>query len=170
MKNLNKEVVSIFNFRAYLIPILLTSFLILGVIILVNQSFKSNAEEIDFIKFWLPLLFSLVFFLGIVHEFRNKIINLKISKSSIVKRTYLGINKTYYLKDFDGFSIRTEKGKIESYEYLYLLKDGEPIITIAQTYIGNYYELKNMISSNSKNLGVSNYGLFNEIVDIICLK
>ena len=50
------------------------------------------------------------------------------------------------------------------------LKDNKPIITLSQTYIKNYDELKNLISNKSKNLGKSNYGFLNEILDVIRLK
>ncbi|MEN9908804.1 MAG: hypothetical protein RLZZ540_1953 [Bacteroidota bacterium] len=159
------EIKSIFNFRVYLIPILIFLSFGFGVFSFIVQLIK-----IDFKEIWLSLIFIIVFGLIFLHEFSNKIINLKITNSNIEKRTYLGFNKTFNFKDFDGFQIRTEKGKFESYEYLYLLKDNKPIITLSQTYIKNYDELKILISNKSKNLGKSNYGFLNEILDVIRLK
>lgn len=164
------EINSVFNFRVYLIPILILLFFGFGVFSFVEQLVGIYSGKIDFKEIWLPLVFIIVFGLIFLHEFNNKIINLKISTSNIEKRTYLGFNKTFNFKDFDGFQIRTEKGKFESYEYLYLLIDNRPIITLSQTYIKNYDELKNIISNESKNLGKSNYGFLNEILDIILLK
>lgn len=164
------EVKSKFNFRVYLIPGLILIFLIFGIAAFLEQLKGIDVKKIDLREIWLPLFFIVVFILIFLHEFKNKIINLIITNDNIEKRTFLGFNKIYKFKDFNGFAIRTEKGKIESYEYLYLMKDDKPIITICQTYHKNYYELKDVISSNSKYLGSSNYGLLDEIKDLLKLK
>jgi hypothetical protein len=163
------ELKSKFNFRVYLIPSLMLIFLIFGTVALIEQLKSINVEKIDLREIWLPLFFIIVFVLIFLHEFKNKIINVIIINDTIQKRTFLGFSKTYKFKDFNGFAIRTEKGKIESYEYLYLMKDDKPIITICQTYHKNYYELKDSISCNSKYLGSSNYGLLDEIKDLVKL-
>ena len=115
------EVKSEFNFRVYLIPGLILIFLIFGIAAFLEQLKGIDVEKIDLREIWLPLFFIVVFILIFLHEFKNKIINLIITNDNIEKRTFLGFNKIYKFKDFNGFAIRTEKGKIESYEYLYLM-------------------------------------------------
>ncbi|ABQ04541.1 hypothetical protein [Flavobacterium johnsoniae] len=135
----------------------------------IDQLIKLNRGEIEVKGILLPIIVSLMLILILVHEFKNKIINIKIINDNIEKRTYLGYSKIFKFNDFNGFEIRILKGNVEDYEYLYLMKDGKPIITISQTYLENYYELKNVISNKSKYMS-SSYGMLDEVKDLLTLK
>lgn len=163
------EIKSIFNFRVYLIPGLTIFFLIFGILGFIDQLIKINAGEGELQGICIPSVFIIGFTLVFLHEFKNKIINVKITNDNIEKRTFFGYKKTFNFKDFDGFELRIEKGKVGSYEYLYLMKNNKPIITMAQTYLENYHELKKMVSKNSKDLGCSSYGVLSEIKDLLTL-
>ncbi|QDW19997.1 hypothetical protein [Flavobacterium sp. KBS0721] len=165
----NVKIKSIFNFRVFLIPGLIVFFLIVALVGSFFELIKLNAGETDLKEIWLPIIASILLILIFLHEFKNKIINVKIENDTIEKRTFLGYKKTFNFKDFDGFELRIEKGKVGSYEYLYLMKNNKPIITIAQTYLENYHELKNMVSKKSKDLGYGRYGLLSEIKDLLTL-
>lgn len=155
-----------FNFRAYLIPGLTIIFLVFGIVALINQFVNINFQEIVVKEISLPIFFIVVFGLILLHEFKNKIINVKIRSSYIEKRTYLGIDEIFRFEDLNGFATRTVKGKFESYEYLHLIKNNKPVIIISQTYHENYFELKNKIINKCKNLGSTNYGILDEIMEI----
>lgn len=159
---------SIFNFRVYLIPTLIFLFFIFGLISLFD-TFINKVENKEK-QIILSILFICVFAAIFLHEIKTKIVILSIKKNKIEKKTWLTKNISYDFKDINGFQTRTVKGKFESYEYLYLLKDTKRIITLSQTYHKNYFELKSKISKDFKNLGISNFGLFDEIKEILTLK
>ena len=159
---------STFNFRVYLLPFLMVVFLTVSIMATIDQLIKLNIEY-NLQKILTSAIFSFFLVFLILHEFRNKIINVIVSNEHIEKSTYLAPNKIYGFKEFDGFQTRVVKGKFENYEYLYLIKNNKKVITLSQTYHKNYHELKAIISNNSKNLGLSDYGLFDEIKEILTL-
>lgn len=159
---------SIFNFRVFLIPTLIFLSFALGLVSLIDVLIKNKIENNEK-QIILSILFIYVFTIIFIHEIKTKIIIISIEENKILKKTWGTKDIFYDFKDINGFQTRTVKGKLESFEYLYLIKDNKRVLTISQTYHKNYFELKNKISKDFNNLGVSKFGLFDEIIEILTL-
>jgi hypothetical protein len=155
-----------FKLRALLIPVLIIAFAFLSTTI-INNNWPIHFDELRWIDIYMTVLFAFTITWLIFGELRTKIIMLKITNTKLEKRIFLGLNRIYDFRDFDGFhtSILTSKG--ESYEYLYLVKGNQKIIKISEAYHKNYDELKNRIAANSKDLGEIKFSYFDELKEIL---
>lgn len=160
--------ISTFSFRAYLLTLLMIVLFIAALIVTIELLLMVNSIEY-FQKILIFTIFNVALFLLIIHEFRNKIIWIIVISDQIEKSSYLAPNKIYHFKDFDGYQTRVIEGKFEKYEYLYLVKDGRKVVRLSQVYHKNYYEFKAVISKKAKNLGLSDYDLIDEILEIMTL-
>jgi len=157
-----------FNFRVYLIPFLICFFLGFGIVSLTDGLLKNSFEEYKS-QILQGVIFIVVFGLILLHQIKTKLVTIIIKEDSIEITDWFKKINVFKLSEIKGFETRIEKGKLESYEYLYLIKNGKRIATISQTYHENYVELKNNLKQKFKNLGVSQFGLISEIKEIITL-
>ena len=157
-----------FNYRVYLIPFLICFFLGFGIIVLTEGLLKNNFEE-NKSQILQGVLFIIAFGLILFHQIKTKLVSIILAENNIeITDWFRKVNK-FKFSEITGFESRIEKGKFESFEYLYLIKNGKRIATISQTYHENYPELKNIIKQKFKNLGISKFGLISEIKEIITL-
>ena len=157
-----------FNFRVYLIPFLICFFLGFGIIVLAEGLLKNNFEE-NRSQIIQGLLFIVAFGLIILHQIKTKLVTIILKENSIEITDWFKKESTFKFSEITGFENRIEKGKFESFEYLYIVKNGKRIATISQTYHENYVELKSIVMQNLKNLGISKFGLISEIKEIVTL-
>lgn len=126
--------------------------------------------------FSMPLYFSftiilfLLFFLVwlLFGELRNKAVKIKIEREFLSLRKFMGLGKEskYYFKQFDGYKTLILTNEFEDYEYLYLIIDGRREIKLSQFYHSNYSEIKLILGSKTRNLGIINFSFVTEIKEI----
>lgn len=150
-----------FKLIAYFIPLFVIIFLSLCIYILINN-LPIAIEQIRWIDVYVTVLFTFTIIMLIFGEIRTKFIKVTISDRFIEKKNYLGFNKQYSFKDFDGY----QTSIVKSYEYLYLVKNGEKIIKISAAYHKNYVELKSKIATLSNNLGEIRFSYIDDIKEI----
>jgi hypothetical protein len=154
-----------FKLKALLIPLLILSITGLSIFIL-TKNLPMETEKIRWIDMYIAALFLFTWVWLVFGELRTKLIIVTIKGNQVEKRNFIGL-KQYNFKDFDGFqtSILTSKG--EDFEYLYFIKNGEKIIKISDAYHKNYSELKNIISSQLKDLGKIKFSYLDELKEVI---
>ena len=88
-------------------------------------------------------------------ELRTKIITVSIDKSSITRRSYLGLGskRQFDFKEFDGFTTSLGRSRWGTYEYLFLQKDNKKVIKLSEFYHKNYFELKQDLKNKVKYMG-----------------
>ncbi|MFC5683828.1 hypothetical protein ACYE2N_01675 [Flavobacterium sp. MAHUQ-51] len=123
-------------------------------------------EQIRWIDIYMAILFFFTWIWLVFGELRTKIIQVTIQNNQIEKTNYLGLNRKFIFKDFDGYqtSILTSKG--QNYEYLYFVKDDVKIIKISEAYHKNYSDLKDIISAKLKDLGEIQFSYIDELKEI----
>ncbi|QSW90525.1 hypothetical protein J0383_06870 [Flavobacterium endoglycinae] len=154
-----------FKLRTLLIPFLIVMFTFISIFILI-KSLPIKIEELRWIDIYMALLVVFTWIWLVFGEFRTKVIEVSLNNTEIEKKNYLGLKQKYKYKDFDGYqtSILTSKG--QSFEYLYLIKNNQKIVKISEYYHKNYYDLKNEISIDLKNLGEIKLSYFDELKEI----
>ncbi len=145
----NSQVISKFNFKAYLNPVIIILFISFPVIVntlIINKNDDPN-EKLIFTSI-MPLI---VIIIGI-YQLRQNLLNIIITDENITFRRYLGFGKSniYNLKDLDGYNIQIKKTKGEEYEILKIIKDNKTLMQISQFYIDNYSDLKLKIEQKLK--------------------
>jgi hypothetical protein len=161
----SKILKSKFKFRVILILILIIALLSLTIYTLMDN-LPIKIEKIRWIDVFMSVLLFFTLIWLIFGVLRTQIISITINDNQIKKKNYLGFNKQYSFKDFDGFqtSILTSKGV--SFEYLYFVKEGEKIIKISEAYHKNYSNLKDIISTHLKDLGEIQFSYFDEFKEV----
>ena len=145
----NSQVISKFNFKAYLNPVIIILFISFPVIVntlIINKNDDPN-EKLIFTSI-MPLI---VIIIGI-YQLRQNLLNIIITDENITFRRYLGFGKSniYNLNDLDGYNIQIKKTKGEEYEILKIIKDNKTLMQISQFYIDNYSDLKLKIEQKLK--------------------
>ena len=112
-----------------------------------------------FIFVWIWLVFG---------ELRTKVIKVQINNSEILVGNFFGMGakNRYDISQFDGFETSLLPSKYDTYEYLYLIKNGKKVVKISQFYHRNYTDLKKAVTENIQNLGQRNFSLLREIKEI----
>lgn len=112
-----------------------------------------------FLFIWVWLVFG---------ELRTKIIKVAIDNAQITVSGFLGLGarKSYLLTQFDGFETALLPSRYDTYEYLYLMKNGKKIVKLSQFYHSNYVELKSDLMNKIKDLGQKKFNVFQEIKEI----
>jgi hypothetical protein len=154
-----------FKLRALLIPFLIIATIAASIVVL-KENLPTETQNIRWIDIYMSVMFLFTFVWLVFGELRTKLIIVTIKGNQVEKRNFIGL-KQYNFKDFDGFqtSILTSKG--EDFEYLYFIKNGEKIIKISDAYHKNYSELKNVISSQLKDLGKIKFSYLDELKEVI---
>ena len=154
-----------FKLRALLIPFLIIATIATSIVVL-KENLPTETQNIRWIDIYMSVMFLFTFVWLVFGELRTKLIIVTIKGNQVEKRNFIGL-KQYNFKDFDGFqtSILTSKG--EDFEYLYFIKNGEKIIKISDAYHKNYSELKNVISSQLKDLGKIKFSYLDELKEVI---
>lgn len=155
-----------FTFKAFLIPLLLITFLYLITLIIPGIFITKNFSTPLFPRIFIPsiLIFS---FLIVFGELRTKCISVIISKNEIVVKRFFGIlTKIYTISEIEGWKYSHLTGKGGTYEYLYLYKAGNKVVKISQFYHKNYFKIKNHIQGNFKYLGYEKLSYIDEFKEI----
>jgi len=141
------------------------TFLIIKTIpVFINNSYYKDKL---FPKIFIPTLLIFVFIYLIVGELRTKIIIIEINKNEIKIKRFLGLKtETYKFSEVEGWKYSHLTSRGGTYEYLYLYKNNKKIIKISEFYHKNYFQLKNKIQTNFKNLGYEQFALMDELKEI----
>lgn len=78
----------------------------------------------------------------------------------------LGLEKAFDLSEFDGFITCQLPSRGETYEYLYLIKNGKKEVKLSEFYHRNYLQLKNRITKTVHFLGDQPFSMLEEIKEI----
>ena len=78
----------------------------------------------------------------------------------------LGKESKFHFKQLDGYRISILPNEYQDFEYLYLIIEGRKVIKLSQFYHSNYLEIKRMLISKTKNLGILNFNLLDEFKEI----
>lgn len=145
----NSQIISKFNFKAYLNPVIIILFISFPIIVntlIINKNDDPN-EKLIFTSI-MPLI---VIIIGI-YQLRQNLLNIIITDENITFRRYLGFGKSniYNLNDLDCYNIQIKKTKGEEYEILKIVKDNKTLMQISQFYIDNYSDLKLKIGQKLK--------------------
>jgi hypothetical protein len=156
-----------FRFWAYFVTFNAVFFSIILFLTLSHKVFNPTMPLIFFLFF--SLFFVYVWIWLIFGELRSKIISIDIEYNSFNIKRYLGlgISKTYYFDQLDGYKTSILSSRSGSYEYLYLMIGKRKIAKLSEYYHKNYHELKRAIfSQNIKNLGFESYSFIREVKEI----
>ena len=102
-------------------------------------------------------------------ELRSKVVKISISGDQIVKRGFggLGYKYVFYFDEIEGYRISNISSKADTYEYLYLIKDGKKVIKLSQFYHSNYKEIKTeILKKGIRSLGIEQWSLLKETKEI----
>ena len=104
-------------------------------------------------------------FLG---ELRTKAIQVKIEDEQITVKSFLGfgIKRSYPLSEFDGMETALLPSKYDTYEYLYLVKNGKKLIKLSEFYHRNYPDLKEALLNKVPYMGEKDFTLLQELKEI----
>jgi hypothetical protein len=154
-----------FKFRVLLIAILIIALATISIFVL-TESLPIKIEQIRWIDVYMAVLFLLTWIWLVFGELRTKIIEIAIFDNQLEKKNYFGLNQKFDFNYFDGFQTSILRGKGESHEYLYLVKDKRKVIKISETYHKNYFELKKRIATDFNNLGKIEFSYLDELKEI----
>ena len=155
-----------FKFWAFLPGVLLLPVTGLMAVIAMNVSDRPDMPRVGAYLFFVFFLFIWVWL--VFGELRTKIIKAAIDNTQITVSGFfgLGARKYYLLAQFDGFETALLPSRYDTYEYLYLMKNGKKIVKLSQFYHSNYAELKSDLTNKIKNLGRKKMNLLQEIKEI----
>jgi hypothetical protein len=130
---------------------------------LLNESNQPGVKGYLITTFLFIVLFVLVF-----SELRTKAIKVKVDNEKISVRNYLGLGrvKHYYFKDISGFKISFLPSTYTLNEFLYLMIKDRKVIKLSAFYHRNYTDLKEVIVSRSKDLGVESFSFIDEFIEL----
>lgn len=142
---LNKnKIVTKFNYKAYLLPILILASLFFPIILsLLIESLQYTSIE-SFLILW---CFPIVIVPFCFYQIRFNILLIEFISDKIIVCTYFGFGKKKIIaiNEFDGYFILNKESKGEIYEIIKLQKSNKHVANISQFYISNYLEIKNKI-------------------------
>lgn len=154
-----------FTFNAFLIPFFIMALVGSSILIIIGN-WPITGENLRLIDIYISCIFILAICWLLLGEFRTKVIIVEIANHSIRKKNYLGLDKDYEFRYFDGFFTSIIRSKRVDYEYLYLIKGNIKAIKLFEFYHQNYAELKNEVSKHSKELGFEQFSYLDEIKEI----
>lgn len=154
-----------FKFRVLLIAILIIALATISIFVL-TESLPIKIEQIRWIDVYMVVLFLFTWIWLVFGELRTKIIEIAIFDNQVEKKNYFGLKQKFDFNYFDGFQTSILRGKGESHEYLYLVKDKRKVIKISETYHKNYFELKKRIATDLNNLGKIEFSYLDELKEI----
>ena len=93
---------------------------------------------------------------------------VQIECEEIIVSNYLGFGakKVYKFSQFDGLETALLPSKYDTYEYLYLIKNGKKVVKLSQFYHRNYADLKCSLSGKVRNLGQKGFSFLQEAKEI----
>ena len=157
--------ISKFKFRALAIPILIIALTAFSIFISI-ENLPITIEQIRWIDIYMAVLFLYTWIWLVFGELRTKIIIVTIKDLLIEKKNYLGQNRQYNFKDFDGYKTSILSSRGGTFEYLYIVKNDEKIIKISEAYHKNYFYLKDKIATHLKDLGEISFSYKDEFKEI----
>jgi hypothetical protein len=154
-----------FKLRAFIIPILIIALTSVSILILA-ENLPIKVEQIRWIDVYMSVLFLCTWIYLVFGVLRTQIIEITIQDNYVEKKNYLGFNKMYDFQYFDGFKTSILSSKGGSFEYLYFVKDNKKTIKISEAYHKNYSDLKDIISTNLKDLGKIQFSYIDEFKEV----
>ena len=138
------KIVSKFNFKAYLLPILILVSLFFPIILyFLIESLQYTSIE----SFMILLCFPIVIVPFCLYQIRFNLLLIEFISDKIIVCGYFGFGKKKIIaiNEFDGYFILNKESKGEIYEVIKLKKSNKHVANISQFYISNYLEIKNKI-------------------------
>ena len=116
----------------------------------------------------LLVFFFFIWIWSLFGELRTKVIKVEIRDKEISVSGYLGMGakKIFTYSEIEGFETAILPSKYDTYEFLYIIKNGKKIIKISEFYHRNYGDLKFALSDKVRSLGQKNYSLFRDVKEI----
>ena len=150
-----------------LLPVALL-LLVTGLIVVVAETFLGRRSIPPFGVFVFFALFIFTWIWLVFGELRTKVIKVEIEDKEVTVSNYIGLGakRVYYLSQFDGLETVLLPSKYDTYEYLYLIKDGKKVVKLSQFYHSNYVDLKNTLTDKVKNLGQKDFSFLQELKEI----
>ena len=126
-----------FNFRVYLLPLLMVLFFGFSLITFVDGIIKN-----DFQKYTEQILygFSGTLILGLItiYQFKTRLLSIQFSNRKLETIDFFKKHNIKSFAEISGFEKRIVKGKFEDFEYLHLISNNKNFAVISQTYHKNY--------------------------------
>ena len=153
-----------FKYTAYLTIALMLAFPAIQYFIFLNR--VQGPDSFLIVFFIAPYLSLLIF---IASDLRLKLVKIIIDSREVTIKNFLGFGweKTYRLKDLDGFYTSEIRGRHKMSDLTYLMYNGKKVAKIASQYHANYDELHKIVSDNLTNLGHINSNLLTELKDAV---
>lgn len=113
-------------------------------------------------------LFTFTWIWLVFGEMRTKVIKVHIEGEEVIVSNYVGLGakRVYSLSHFDGIETASQPSKYDTYEFLYLIKNGRKVVKLSQFYHSNYAELKSVLTGKVRNLGQKGFSYMQEIKEI----
>ena len=155
-----------FRFWAFL-PVAM-SLLGTGLLAFITEHFieRQSLPPLGIFVFIAFLIFALI--LIIYGELRTKVIKVRLEGDEVIVANYLGLGtkRIYNLSQFDGLETALLPSRYDTYEYLYLIKNGKKVVKLSQFYHSNYADLKNTLTGKVRNLGQKGFSYIQEFKEI----
>lgn len=106
-------------------------------------------------------IIALVVTFFMIGEMRWRMVSLEMERGELVVSTFYGLGPKYIFRysEFEGFHCGKGFSRRGDYEYLYLVRNGQPDYALSQLYHRNYAELKASIMQEIPFLGFKSLGV-----------
>ena len=157
-----------FTIKSYFVVLLTCFFAILIFKIIPFFFYDPYYDDKLFPKIFVPTLTLFSFFYLLFGEIRTKNILVELESNEIKVKRFLGLKKEIYkFSEIEGWKYSCLTSRGGTYEYLYLYNfNNKKVIKISEFYHSNYWELKDFVKINFKNLGYENFSYVDEFKEI----
>jgi hypothetical protein len=156
-----------FKLWALLPPFL--SIIVIGLLwLIISKLFFNSLSKPPFVVYYFLVIFIFILLWLVFSELRTKALAITIEENRIEGSNFLGlgISKWYDFKELKGFKTSSLLSLWGRYEFLYLIRDNKKVIKISEFYHQNYNELKQILLTKVKNLGLENYSLIRDLKEM----
>lgn len=147
---------------------------LLGLFVILNllANPRSNLDIIEIINnknslFGFILLIGLITLIFIQFITQCKLIKVDINGITLINPLFHNLRNTKQWTDFDYFILVEEATENDTYEAIWLVKDGKIKVRISSFYYSNYIDLKKQIKL--KSLGIQHIGKLSQLLHVLGL-
>ncbi len=150
------------NFKRPTLVSFYISLFLLALLFIAIVWFQVNSSGGSVLLLMLILLPVILIFVWLIWgELRKNILRISIENDRIKVTNFQGVGVTtiFYFSEIDGFKTSVLPSEYKDYEYLYIIRRGQKIVTVAEFYYKNYAQLKLEISKKCRPLGTEKFNV-----------
>lgn len=163
---------SVFTLRAYMPAVLLlimASFIVMMIYLTLAIPADESGATIAYAIMSLVILVFLLLIVWVLFEMRKKAMKLQFSDMKLTVSGYYGNGPSiqFNFSELDGYFTSQFPSSAGSYEYLFLLKNKQKVVTLSEYYHRNYDEMKQFITQRLRFKGDRPYSMTGEISEML---